>query len=42
MGTLSMLAMPSTRASRRIVLAEVAGFCFGVRRAVEMTEAARR
>lgn len=27
---------------RRIVLAEVAGFCFGVKRAVEITEAARR
>lgn len=27
---------------RQIVLAEVAGFCFGVQRAVEMTEAARR
>jgi len=27
---------------RRVVLAEVAGFCFGVRRAVEMTEAYRR
>lgn len=27
---------------RRIVLAEVAGFCFGVRRAVEMTETYRR
>jgi 4-hydroxy-3-methylbut-2-enyl diphosphate reductase len=27
--------------TRRIVLAKVAGFCFGVRRAVDMTEAAR-
>lgn len=27
---------------RRIVLAEVAGFCFGVKRAVEITEAARQ
>jgi 4-hydroxy-3-methylbut-2-enyl diphosphate reductase len=27
---------------RRIVLAEVAGYCFGVKRAVEMAEAARR
>jgi len=27
---------------RRIVLAQVAGFCFGVQRAVEITEAARR
>ena len=27
---------------RRIILAEVAGFCFGVRRAVEKTQAARR
>lgn len=27
---------------RRVVLAEVAGFCFGVRRAVDMTEAFRR
>jgi (E)-4-hydroxy-3-methyl-but-2-enyl pyrophosphate reductase len=30
------------KSSRRIVLAEVAGFCFGVRRAVEMANAARR
>jgi small subunit ribosomal protein S1 len=29
-------------AARRIVLAQVAGFCFGVQRAVEITEAARR
>jgi 4-hydroxy-3-methylbut-2-enyl diphosphate reductase len=28
--------------TRRIVLAEVAGFCFGVKRAVDMAEAARR
>lgn len=28
--------------ARRIVVAEVAGFCFGVKRAVEMTETARR
>ena len=27
---------------RRVVLAEIAGFCFGVRRAVEMTAAFRR
>ncbi len=31
-----------TMGQRRVVLAEVAGFCFGVRRAVEMTDAARR
>ena len=31
---------PTTR--RRIVLARVAGFCFGVKRAVELVEAARR
>ncbi|HZP83504.1 MAG TPA: 4-hydroxy-3-methylbut-2-enyl diphosphate reductase [Chthonomonadaceae bacterium] len=40
-----MTAAPTTQrppGTRRIVLAEVAGFCFGVRRAVEMTEAARR
>src|SRR5262245_5788490 len=30
------------RRVRRIVLAEVAGFCFGVRRAVDMAQAARR
>jgi 4-hydroxy-3-methylbut-2-enyl diphosphate reductase len=30
------------RLKRRIVLAKVAGFCFGVRRAVEMAEVARR
>jgi len=30
------------RSKRRIVLAEVAGFCFGVKRAVELTETARR
>lgn len=30
------------RSARHIVLAEIAGFCFGVRRAVEITEAARR
>ncbi len=38
-------AIPATlpsRTGRRIVLARVAGFCFGVRRAVEMTQAARR
>ena len=27
---------------RRVVLAEIAGFCFGVRRAVEMTSTFRR
>ena len=34
--------MGASLARRRVVLAEVAGFCFGVRRAVEMTESFRR
>ena len=42
MGTQAMLAVAPPLTGRRIVLAEVAGFCFGVRRAVEMTEAARQ
>jgi 4-hydroxy-3-methylbut-2-enyl diphosphate reductase len=33
--------VPETATTRRIVLAKVAGFCFGVRRAVDITEAAR-
>lgn len=41
MGTLTM-TVSAPRRARRIVLAEVAGFCFGVRRAVEMANAARR
>ena len=32
----------NNRQALRIVIAEVAGFCFGVKRAVEMTEAARQ
>ncbi len=35
-----LAAKPGTR--RRIILARVAGFCFGVRRAVELTQTARR
>ena len=35
-------AQSASNIRRRVVLAEVAGFCFGVRRAVEMTEAYRR
>src|SRR5579862_1228433 len=34
--------MDKTHSGRQIVLAEVAGFCFGVQRAVEMAGAARR
>jgi 4-hydroxy-3-methylbut-2-enyl diphosphate reductase len=34
--------LPSKPVTRHIVLAEVAGFCFGVKRAVELAEAARR
>lgn len=41
MGAISALPAAPRRV-RRIVLAEVAGFCFGVRRAVEMAHAARR
>ena len=34
--------MGASAGRRRVVLAEIAGFCFGVRRAVEMTETYRR
>jgi small subunit ribosomal protein S1 len=39
MADAGMLMQPRTR---RILVAEVAGFCFGVKRAVELAEAARR
>lgn len=42
MGATAVLLSSQVRAKRRIVLAEVAGFCFGVRRAVEITEKTRR
>src|SRR5262245_54634626 len=39
----STLSLPAgMRVKRQIVLAQVAGFCFGVRRAVNMTLEARR
>jgi 4-hydroxy-3-methylbut-2-enyl diphosphate reductase len=37
-----MVAACATAVKRRIVLADVAGYCFGVKRAVEITEEARR
>ena len=37
-----MAVVDGIRPTRRIVLAEVAGFCFGVKRAVEMTLTARK
>lgn len=42
MGVSTLLRPAATRTRRKIVLAQVAGFCFGVRRAVDMTLEARR
>ncbi|HLK57748.1 MAG TPA: 4-hydroxy-3-methylbut-2-enyl diphosphate reductase [Chthonomonadaceae bacterium] len=42
MATMSLPEITPAPVKRKIVLAEVAGFCFGVRRAVDMTEKARR
>src|SRR5258708_6260270 len=42
MGANAIAVAGKPRVRRRIVLAEVAGFCFGVRRAVEITLHARK